>query len=332
MKSFVKKAAVCLTGFATVIAASAATAAPYAAGNGEPLSSFSGYYYIEDEAVPLADAPTAVIVPASAVTPVVSVSAPGTFAAKNGNTIIDYSNSKDGYVMAKYSGQAKLKVRIKGPATTYTYDLQPNKWEAFPLSEGNGTYNVSVFRCVQDNKYVSELAKNIDVVLIDEKAPFTHSNQYVDYDSAPNAVAKAAELTADKAQTLEKVCAVYDFVVSNIAYDYEFAKVVQSGYLPALDKVLENKKGICFDYASLMTGMLRSQGIPTKLVIGYAGTVYHAWISIWVDGQGWVDGAIYFDGTKWTRLDPTFASTSNRSNSIMEYIKNDANYSIRYCY
>ena len=28
---------------------------------------------------------------------------------------------------------------------------------------------------------------------------------------------------------------------------------------------MEIKKGICFDYAALMTGMLRSQGIPCKL-------------------------------------------------------------------
>ena len=32
-----------------------------------------------------------------------------------------------------------------------------------------------------------------------------------------------------------------------------------------------------------MTGMLRSQGIPSKLVVGYAGTAYHAWISVWTE-------------------------------------------------
>ena len=58
-----------------------------------------------------------------------------------------------------------------------------------------------------------------------------------------------------------------------------------------------------------MTGMLRSQGIPCKLVIGYAGTVYHAWISVWSEDTGWIDSAIYFNGTTWQRMDPTFAST-----------------------
>ena len=49
------------------------------------------------------------------------------------------------------------------------------------------------------------------------------------------------------------------------------------------------EKGICFDYAALMTAMLRSQGIPTKLEIGYSGEVYHAWISTYIDEIGWVD-------------------------------------------
>ena len=112
-----------------------------------------------------------------------------------------------------------------------------------------------------------------------------------------------------KKDLLEKVAAIYNYVVRTLSYDYDKAATVQSGYLPNLDEVLRAKKGICFDYAALMTGMLRSQGIPCKLVIGYAGTVYHAWISVWSEDTGWIDSAIYFNGTTWQRMDPTFAST-----------------------
>ncbi|MCF0151125.1 MAG: transglutaminase domain-containing protein [Firmicutes bacterium] len=263
----------------------------------------------------------------------VSSTAPGILTEKKGKVTIDYSNSSQGYVMVNYNDKdVKLKVRITGPATTYTYDLHAGKWEAFPLSEGDGNYVISVFRCVDGKRYVSEASKTVSAVLVSEKIPFIHSNQFVDFDNAPNTKAKASELTAGLTTELEKVAAVYDFVVTGFTYDYQLANTVQSGYIPVLDTILEAKKGICFDYASIMTGMLRSQGIPTKLVIGYAGTVYHAWISIWVEGQGWIDQAIYFDGTQWKRMDPTFASTSNRSNLIMEYINNDANYSVRYCY
>ncbi len=35
-----------------------------------------------------------------------------------------------------------------------------------------------------------------------------------------------------------------------------------AGYLPDVDSILQEKKGICFDYAALMATMLQSQNIP----------------------------------------------------------------------
>ena len=122
------------------------------------------------------------------------------------------------------------------------------------------------------------------------------------------------------------------WVVDNFTYDYDKAATVQSGYLPVVDTVLATKKGICFDYAAVMTAMLRSQNIPCKLVVGYAGETYHAWINVYVDGVGWIDKAIYFDGQNWTLMDPTFTSTGNRSQSIMQYVTDSTNYTQKYAY
>lgn len=81
-----------------------------------------------------------------------------------------------------------------------------------------------------------------------------------------------------------------------------------------------------------MTGMLRSQGIPCKLVVGYAGEVYHAWISVWSEETGWVDGAVFFDGTTWQRMDPTFAAGGGKNSSIQEFIGDGTNYTTKYIY
>ena len=81
-----------------------------------------------------------------------------------------------------------------------------------------------------------------------------------------------------------------------------------------------------------MTGMLRSQSVPCKLVVGYAGEVYHAWISVYTEKDGWIDNAIYFDGTTWKRMDPTFAASGNRSETIMKYIGDGTNYTVKYLY
>ena len=154
----------------------------------------------------------------------------------------------------------------------------------------------------------------------------------MDYANAPKAVAKAAELAGNETDPLKLVEIIYDYVVTNLTYDKKLAATVKSGYLPVLDNVLAKKTGICFDYASLMTGMLRSLGVPCKLVVGYAGSTYHAWINVWSEETGWVTGAIYFDGSAWQRMDPTFASSGNQSSSIMKYIGNGKNYNPMYLY
>lgn len=260
--------------------------------------------------------------------------ASGTLTEENEKAVIDYSNSKDGYVMVKYTAETsqKLKVQVKGPTTTYTYTITPGEWETFPLSDGNGAYQIKVYENVDGKKYASVLAVSTTVELNDEFAPFLRPNQYVDYGAAEETIKLAAELTKGKENELDKVQAVYEYVVNNITYDTELAASVKSGYLPVLDKVLETKKGICFDYAALMTGMLRSQSVPCKLVVGYAGETYHAWISVYTEKNGWIDNAIYFDGTTWKRMDPTFAASSNQSEAIMKYIGDGSNYTVKYIY
>ena len=260
--------------------------------------------------------------------------ASGVYVRENDSALIDYSNASEGYVMVQYKQPStqRLKVQVKGPATTYTYNLTAEQWVSLPLSDGNGNYKITVYRNVSGSKYASVLSLSTKVELQDEFAPFLHSNQYVDFDAAPKTVEKAAELTKDLSVPLEKVAAVYDYVVKNTTYDRKLAATVKSGYLPVLDEVLEKKSGICFDYAALMTGMLRSQDIPCKLVVGYAGQAYHAWISVWSAETGWIDGAIYFNGSSWQRMDPTFASSAKSSKAIMAYIGDGKNYSAKYFY
>ena len=239
--------------------------------------------------------------------------APGTLTESSSDAVIDYSKTADGYVMAKFHTDfgVRLKVQVTGPTTTYTYSVDPGEWTVFPLSDGNGAYTVKLFRNVVDNRYSTVLSASMDVSLKNEFAPFLRPNQYVNYENEPITCQTASTVTHDGASMIEKVKAVYNYVVTNISYDYEKAATVQSGYLPDLDQVLTSRRGICFDYAALMAGMLRSLDVPCKLVIGYAGVEYHAWISVWSEETGWVDGVIFFNGVNWQTMDPTFAATGS---------------------
>lgn len=281
----------------------------------------------EAEAAAMAEAP------APAVSTVLVPEPSGEKEERCAEAVIDYSNTEDGYVMVRYTGQTdkRLKVLVKGPQTTYSYNLPLDEWTVFPLSDGEGSYQTAVYKNISGTKYATVLSVQFDVTLRDEFAPFLRPNQYVDYSEAVNTVSKGAELCAGLTQPLEKVAAVYDFVVNTLSYHDERAQSVKSGYLPVLDEVLQEEKGICFDYAALMTAMLRSQEVPCKLVVGYAGSTYHAWISVWTEENGWVDGAIFFDGHVWKRMDPTFASSQSRSEEIMEFIEHGS-YTVKYLY
>ena len=254
----------------------------------------------------------------------------------NEKASVDASNLSEGYIMVKYTGGKSVRIKVqitKSGGTTYTYDLNnAGTVETFPLTEGDGTYTVKVFENTSGTKYAQAFSTSVTMTLRNDFLPFLYPNQYVNYTMDSQTVAVGAQLCTNKTDDLAKVTAVFDWVVDNFTYDYDKAATVQSGYLPVVDTVLAARKGICFDYAAVMTAMLRSQNIPCKLVVGYAGTAYHAWISVYTKESGWVDNVIYFDGNTWKLMDPTFASNGHRSDAIMKYIGDGSNYKTRFSY
>lgn len=259
--------------------------------------------------------------------------APGVLEERCDAAVIDYSNHSQGYIMVCHHGQTdqRLKVLLKGPTTTYHYDLPQGQWVVLPLSDGDGGYQAGIYRNIQGSSYAMVMLAQFETKLQDEFTPFLRPNQYVNYLNAPNTVAQGAILCEGLSHPLEKVAAIYDYVVQNLHYDEEKAATVQSGYLPDLDRILDVRKGICFDYAAMMTAMLRSQQVPCKLVVGYAGEIYHAWISVWTQENGWIDGAIFFDGQSWKRMDPTFVSSAENQEEILDFVEHGT-YIAKYLY
>ena len=120
------------------------------------------------------------------------------------------------------------------------------------------------------------------------------------------------------------------FVADHVKYDNaKAAKLAQqSGYMPDPDDTLKTGTGICLDYASLSAAMLRSMGIPTKLMTGYVGKdeVYHAWIMVYIDGT-WKASVFDVKSKTWSRCDVTFASTG-----ATQYVGDASAYVDRYTY
>ena len=240
---------------------------------------------------------------------------------------IDASASDDGYVKIKYLKETtkKLKVIIEKDKGKYTYDLNnKGEYDTYPLQMGDGKYKIRVFENIGGNRYATKQTVTITVKLKEENAPFLAPNQLVNFADTSETIKKAAELTEDKTDDFEKIDVIYDYIITNIKYDTEKASTVKSGYLPSIDEILKTNKGICFDYASIMASMLRSQDIPAKLVTGYSSklNVFHAWNEVYTEETGWIKlNEMYFDGFQWRLMDSTIASSGKQSNSpkVMEY-------------
>ena len=212
--------------------------------------------------------------------------ATGAYVQTNGSMTVDASNAADGYVMVRAIAGNSYKVRVTKDGGTLMYDLNTNgDFEIFPLQLGSGNYSFELFRSVGGNKYAQEGAMTLPVQLNVEYAAFLVPNQYVNYTEESPGVELSDELLSEYETDAEKLQALREYVVSNFTYDNNKARTVAAGTMPDMEYLLANRMGICQDIAELVACMLRVQGIPTQLVIGYANQYYHAWNMVMLDGQ-----------------------------------------------
>ena len=253
-----------------------------------------------------------------------------------GMASIDFSSAAEGYIGAVYTGDTKAKIQIRVGDFIFNYDINGEGTpEFFPLQMGDGEYTVRILIHLTGTKYTAILQTKREIVLQSEFAPFLVANQFVNYDENSDCVALFYEITKDCKTDIEVVTAVYDYIRSNIEYDRERALEVQSssGYVPDLDQVLCDKKGICFDYASLTAAMLRTGGIPTRVIFGYVGgkDLYHAWNLIYLEGYGWITITMYIDAHTWELIDLTFAAGMS-DEELAQFIGDGSHYSQVYMY
>lgn len=203
-----------------------------------------------------------------------------------GSLTVDASHADQGYILARAESSNKLKLRISRGDMTYTYDLNGSgDYEVFPLQMGSGEYVCSLYRNVQGNKYSKDAEISLSVKLGDENAAFLCPSQYVNYTQESAAVAASEEICAGLQTDREKVSAIRKFMTQGFAYDYVRALTSPPSYLGDVDGCFETRLGLCQDLAVVAACMLRVQGIPTQLVIGYAGEIYHAWNNVLIDGE-----------------------------------------------
>ena len=214
--------------------------------------------------------------------------ATGKSVKKDGKMTIDCSNMSQGYIMVKAKKTNKrLKLQISTAGAKLNYDLNSDgEYEVFPLQFGSGKYQVSLFENASGKKYSKEGTVKLNVKMPDELSCFLYPNQYVCYDENTPCVVYAQEMCkgmTDQAEIYKTICG---YVTSNFVYDFIKSVTVKPGQLPQIDECWKNKMGICQDLSAMTCAMLRSQGIPARLMIGTVdANTYHAWVVAVVNGE-----------------------------------------------
>jgi len=231
---------------------------------------------------------------------------------------VDIAKLNSGVVAISCSSAARLKVTVEKDGKKIAYDLRNDGiTEYYPLQMGEGSYKVSVLENMSGTKYKYIQTQTIDLDKEDANAVFLASVQNINWNGDKKAVKKARELTKGLNTEWEKINAIHEYLISNIKYDYDKLETLESGYLPDIDHTLEKGKGICYDYSSVFAAMLRSQGIPAKLVKGYTPAVngYHAWNEIYLSDSG-----------KWITVDLTYDAKMKSEKKEYSIEKNAADY------
>lgn len=238
-----------------------------------------------------------------------------------GEVALDLEHVDEGYIGVSGHSETRIKLQVFIGEMEYRYDVPADGTPViFPLQEGDGTYSIKVMENVEDTRYRPLFSIDCEVKLKDEFQPFLRPSAYVDYDRDSECVRLAAQLASQQEDALGVVGAVFEYICDNIVYDKEKAETVKTttGYMPVLDDTLKDGKGICFDYAALAAGMLRSQGIPVKMVFGDVSPndVYHAWNMFYTEESGWVTVQYEVKADSWNRLDLTFSANGSDSSFI----------------
>ena len=126
----------------------------------------------------------------------------------------------------------------------------------------------------------------------------------------PSTTARTRDLAtrlADGApSTYDAVLAMESWLRANVVYDLD-APVPADGADAVDDFLFRSQRGFCEQIASALAVMLRTQGIPARLVTGYVPGDRDRVSGVWKvrasDAHAWVE--VWFPGIGWQAFDPT---------------------------
>ena len=151
--------------------------------------------------------------------------------------------------------------------------------------------------------------------------PLEMRRRFLQLPSVDPQVAELAQaVTRDVTTPYRTTIAIKEYLLSHYAYSLDVGSMLSVD--PLKDFLFTRKTGYCEHYATAMVVMLRTLGIPARLVTGFLpgewndfGHYYtvrqqdaHAWVEVWFPHSGWIT------------FDPTPGAIKSFSNPLVKHI------------
>ncbi|HVU08515.1 MAG TPA: transglutaminase family protein [Verrucomicrobiae bacterium] len=113
---------------------------------------------------------------------------------------------------------------------------------------------------------------------------FLQSSRYIEIEA--DAWRLAVDATIKHTDVWQSALSLLRFVHGFLKYEPNSTHVHTH-----MAEVIQDRRGVCQDFAHLMIGLCRSVKIPARYVSGYLATeiasATHAWVEIFIPGHGW---------------------------------------------
>ena len=126
----------------------------------------------------------------------------------------------------------------------------------------------------------------------------------------PRIAQLARDITAGASNDYDRAVALEDYLRTHYGYTLQLPTTTPKD--PVANFLFDRKQGHCEYFASAMAVMLRSLGIPSRLVNGFRGGELNEYSGQYIvrarDAHSWVEA--YMPGHGWVSFDPTPAASS----------------------
>jgi protein-glutamine gamma-glutamyltransferase len=205
------------------------------------------------------------------------------------------------------------------PIGTNVFFLAPwvrsvsGNYRSVAIDPGGALYDFDSRHAISQYEAISNIATPFpgELRMAGREYPTAIGTSYLHFPELdPRVPQLAAQITGSEKNNYDKAAAIEHYLRTRFGYTLELPQTSPKD--PIANFLFERKQGHCEYFASSMAVMLRTLGIPSRVVTGFRSDEFNDLTGSYVvrakDAHAWVEA--YFPGYGWQTFDPTPAGNS----------------------